>query len=285
MSDYAHPEVLVDTQWLLEHLHDPTVRIVEFNMNPEQYRDTRIPGAVFWNIFTDFLKPDLSMKLDPHEIAQLLSRSGISSETTVIAYGSYPDTGALIFWWLKTIGHERVYVLNGGHQKWVAESRPVVSEFSSFPPTQYRVTSTDCNLQVLHAEVLAALDSPPEMGRDRSNCVLVDARTPQEYRGEIFLMKPPEDGEKAGHIPSAVNIEHILALNEDGTFKSIEALKDLYRSQGITADKQVFPYCAIGGRSACTWFVLKYLLGYPNVRNYAGSWNEWSRLSNVPISK
>jgi thiosulfate/3-mercaptopyruvate sulfurtransferase len=276
MSDYAHPEVLVDTQWLLEHLHEPNVRVVELNVNPEQYRDARIPGAVFWNILTDFLNPDLSMKLDPNESAQLLSRSGISAETTVIAYGSYPDTGALIFWWLKTIGHERVYVLNGGHQKWVAEGRPVESEFSSFPPTQYRVTSTHHNFRVLQPEVLAALE--------RSNYVLVDARTSQEYRGEIFMMNPPEGIEKAGHIPGAVNIEHLLTLNEDGTFKSIEALQDLYHSQGITADKEVFPYCAIGGRSACTWFVLKYLLGYPHVRNYDGSWNEWSRLSNVPIS-
>jgi thiosulfate/3-mercaptopyruvate sulfurtransferase len=276
MSDYAHPEVLVDTQWLLEHLHDPTVRVVELNLNPEQYQDARIPGAVFWNIFTDFLKPDLSINLDPAAIKQLLSRSGISPETTIIAYGSSPDTGALIFWFLKTIGHEKVYVLNGGHQKWVAECRPVASEFSSFPPTQYRVTSSNHNLRVLQAEVLAALE--------RSNCVLLDARTPQEYWGEIFMIKPPEGTERAGHIPGAVNIEHILALNEDGTFKSIEALRDLYSSQGITPDKEVFPYCAIGGRSACTWFVLKYLLGYPNVRNYDGSWNEWSRLPNVPIS-
>ncbi len=276
MSDYAHPEVLVDTQWLLKHIQDPNVRVVELNMNPQQYRDARIPGAVFWNILTDFLNPDLSIKLDPNEIAQLLSRSGISPETTVIAYGSYPDTGALIFWWLKTIGHERVYVLNGGHQKWVAEGRPVASEFSSFPPTQYRVTATNHNFRVLQPEVLAALK--------QQNCVLVDARTPQEYQGVIFMMKPPEGTEKAGHIPGAVNIEHLLTLDEDGTFKSIEALQDLYGSQGITADKEVFPYCAIGGRSACTWFVLKYLLGYPHVRNYDGSWNEWSRLSNVPIS-
>jgi thiosulfate/3-mercaptopyruvate sulfurtransferase len=113
--------------------------------------------------------------------------------------------------------------------------------------------------------------------------VLLDVRTPEEYRGELFMMKPPEGTERAGHIPGAVNLEHILALNEDGTFKSPELLHTLYGSQGITADKEVFPYCAIGGRSACTWFVLKYLLGYPNVRNYDGSWNEWSRLANVSI--
>jgi thiosulfate/3-mercaptopyruvate sulfurtransferase len=276
MSQYAHPEVLVDTQWLLDRLHDPTVRVVELNMSPEQFKDAHIPGAVFWNIFTDLLAPDLSMNLDPTAISLLLSRSGITPDTTVIAYGSYPDTGALIFWFLKTIGHDRVYVLNGGHQKWLAEGRPVVSEFASFPPTQYQATSLDPNLRVLPAEVQTSLD--------RSDRMLLDVRTPQEYRGEIFMMKPPEGSERAGHIPGAVNIEHVLALNEDGTFKSVEALQALYGSQGVTADKEVFPYCAIGGRSACTWFVLKYLLGYSHVRNYDGSWNQWSRQTDLPIA-
>ncbi|PSB59517.1 sulfurtransferase [Chamaesiphon polymorphus] len=276
MSDYAHPEVLVDTQWLLDRLHNPTVRVVELNMSPEQFKDAHIPGAVFWNIFTDLLAPDLSMNLDPTAISQLLSRSGITPDTTVIAYGSYPDTGALIFWFLKTLGHDRVYVLNGGHQKWLAEGRPVVSEFASFPPTQDRELSVNPDLRVLQAQVQTSLD--------RSDCVLLDVRTPPEYRGEIFMMKPPEGSERGGHIHGAVNIENVLALDEDGTFKSAEALQALYSSQGVTADKEVFPYCAIGGRSACTWFVLKYLLGYPHVRNYDGSWNEWSRQTDLPIA-
>mgnify|MGYP000143717646 FL=1 len=278
MSDYAHPEVLVDTQWLLEHLHDPAVRVVEVNMSSESYQDARIPGAVFWNIFTDLLNPDLSMNLDPSAIAKLLSRSGISSETTVVAYGSYADAGAWIFWFLKTIGHERVAVLNGGHQKWVAEGHPVGSEFSSFPATDYQAKSLDSSLRVLQPEIQASVATPQE---ERT---LLDARTPQEYRGEIFMMKPPEGTERAGHIPGAINIEHILALNEDGTFKSVAALNALYKARGITADKEVFTYCAIGARSACTWFVLKYLLGYPHVRNYDGSWNEWSRLPQSIVS-
>ena len=275
MSQYAHPEVLVDTQWLMDHLNDPTVRVIEVDMSPEPYKNAHIPGAVFWNIFTDLLIPDFSMNLDPNAIEKLLSRSGISSETTVIAYGSYPNTGAWIFWLLKTFGHDKVYVLNGGYQKWVAESRPLVSQLSNFAPAQYHAKSPDANLRVLQPEVHASLN--------RTDCVLLDVRTPEEYRGELFMMKPPEGTERAGHIPGAVNLEHILALNEDGTFKSPELLHTLYGSQGITADKEVFPYCAIGGRSACTWFVLKYLLGYPNVRNYDGSWNEWSRLANVSI--
>jgi thiosulfate/3-mercaptopyruvate sulfurtransferase len=235
MSQYAHPEVLVDTQWLMEHLDDSNVRVVEVDMSPEPYKDAHIPGAVFWNIFTDLLKPDLSINLDSVAIEKLLSHSGISNDTTVVAYGSYPGTGAWIFWLLKVFGHDNVHVLNGGHQKWVAEGRPL------------------------------------------------DVRTAQEYDGEIFMMEPPKEKERGGHIPGAVHIEHIQTLNEDGTFKSFEELQALYHSKGITPDKEVFPYCAIGGRSAYTWFVLKYLLGYPKVRNYDGSWNEWSRLPNSVI--
>ncbi len=277
MSNYAHPEVLVGTQWLMDHLNEPTVRVVEVDMNPEPYKDAHIPGAVFWNIFADLLMPDLGMNLDPTAIEKLLSKSGISHETTVIAYGSYPGTGAWIFWILKTFGHDRVHVLNGGHQKWIAEGRPLAAELSNFAPTQYQAKFPDANLRVLQAEVQASLD--------RAGCVLLDVRTSQEYRGEVFMLKPPEGTERGGHIPGAVHLEHTLALNEDGTFKSAEELHTLYGSQGITADKEVFPYCAIGGRSASTWFVLKYLLGYPNVRNYDGSWNEWGRLLNVPIKQ
>ncbi|HCF27274.1 MAG TPA: sulfurtransferase [Cyanobacteria bacterium UBA11049] len=277
MPQYAHPEVLVDTKWLMDRLNDPTVRVVEVDMSPEPYKDAHIPGAVFWNIFADLLLPDLRINLDPTAIAQLLSRSGISDETTVIAYGSYPGTGAWIFWFLKTFGHNKVYVLNGGYQKWVAEGRLVVAELSNFAPTQYHAKSLDANLRVLQAEVQASLN--------RTDCVLVDVRTSQEYCGEIFMIKPPEGTERGGHIPGAIHLEHTLTLNEDGTFKSAKELHALYSNLGITADKEVFPYCAIGGRSAYTWFVLKYLLGYPNVRNYDGSWNEWSRLPEVPIER
>lgn len=277
MPNYACPEVLVDTQWLMDRLNDPTVRVVEVDMSPDQYKNANIPGAVFWNIFTDLLKPDLSINLDPTAIAKLLGRSGISPETTVIACGSNPGTGAWIFWLLKTLGHEQVYVLNGGYQKWVAEGRPLASEPSNFPATEYIAKSPDASFRVIQAEVQAALN--------REDCVLLDVRTIEEYRGEVFVTKPPEGTEIGAHIPGAVHIEHTLAFNEDGTFKSVSELQNLYTSRGITADKEVFPYCAIGGRSANIWFVLKYLLGYPKVRNYDGSWNEWSRMPNVPIER
>jgi thiosulfate/3-mercaptopyruvate sulfurtransferase len=277
MSQYAHPEVLVDTQWLMEHLDDPMVRVVEVDTSPEPYKDAHIPGAIFWNIFTDLLMPDLRMNLESTAIEHLLSRSGIAQETTVVAYGSYPGTGAWIFWLLKLFGHDRVYVLNGGHQTWVTENRPLTSALSSFAPTQYQTQAPDISLRILQPEVQASLG--------RSDCILLDVRTVQEYRGEVFMMKPPEGSERGGHIPGAVHLEHTLTLNEDGTFKSAEELHNLYSSQGITSDKEIFPYCAIGGRSAYTWFVLTYLLDYPNVRNYDGSWNEWSRLPQAPVEQ
>lgn len=276
MTNYAHPEVIIDTQWLTDHLNDPNLRIVEVDRSGDPYKDAHIPGAVFWNIFTDLLLPDLSINLDVAVMDKLLSRSGITEKTTIVAYGSDPGIGGWIFWLLKLFGHQNVRVLNGGYQKWIEEGRQVIPELSNFAPTEYHAKPLNNNLRVLHEEIQESIDHP---GR-----VILDVRTIEEYRGEQFLMKPPEGTERAGHIPSSVHIEHILTLNEDGTFKSFDELKTLYTSKGVTPDKEVFPYCAIGGRSGYTWFVLKYLLGYPKVRNYDGSWNEWSRLPDVAIA-
>ena len=276
MIDYAYPDILVDTQWLAAHLNDPDVRIVELAMSPDLLENAHIPGAVFWSIFPDLSWSDMSIKLDQETIKTILSRSGISPETTVVAYGSDIAIGGVVFWLLTLFGHQNVKVLNGGHQKWIAESRPVTTEFSTFAPTQYQAKPLNPKLRVLQAEVEASLKNPDQ--------VLLDVRTSEEYRGEVFIMKPPEGQERAGHIPGAVHVNHTDVVNDDGTFKSFDDLKNLYSQQGIAPDKEVFPYCAIGGRSAFIWFVLKYLLGYPNVRNYDGSWNEWSRLSNAPIN-
>ncbi len=277
MTSKADSQVVVDTQWLGDRLHAPKVRIVEVEMTPDHYKEAHIPGAVFWNILTDLLLPNLGQNLDVNHIERLLSRSGITNETTVVAYGSYPGTGAWIFWLLKLFGHSDVRVLDGGHQKWMAEGRPVTTEFSTFAPVEYQAEPLDTNLRVLADEMRTVIDRP--------NQVVLDVRTMQEYRGEYFLMKPPEGTERAGHIPGAIHLEHTLTLNKDGTFKSMSELQELFTSRGITPDKEIFPYCAIGGRSAYTWFVLKYLLGYPNVRNYDGSWNEWSRLPDALIEK
>jgi len=276
MNSYAHPEAIVDTQWLNDHLQDPQLRLVEVDMSPKPYKNVHLPGAVFWNILIDLFQPDLRLRLEPKAIAALLSKSGISNETTVVAYGSYPGTGAWIFWLLKAIGHQNVKVLNGGHQKWLAEGRPITSDLSTFTPTHYQAQPVDLTLRVTQAEVEAAIAQPDK--------VLVDVRSLAEYRGEIFLTKPPSGTERAGHIPGAIHIEHTLTLNEDGSFKSLHELQTLFSSKGVTPDKEVFPYCAVGGRSAYMWFVLKYLLGYPNVRNYDRSWNEWGRLPNTAIA-
>jgi thiosulfate/3-mercaptopyruvate sulfurtransferase len=276
-SDYAHPSVLVDTQWLADHLDDPNVRIVEVDTTPEPYKNSHIPGAIFWDIFTDLLLPDLKINTDTAAFAKLMQRSGITNDTIIIPYGSYPGTGGWIFWLLKVFGHEHVRVLNGGYQKWKSENRPLATEFSTFPATDYQAQVTDDSLRVFYPEVQAAIGV--------SDRLLLDVRTVQEFTGEFFFNQPPKENERTGHIPSAVHLEHILTFNEDGTFKSFNELKNLYASKGITPDKEVFPYCAIGGRSGYTWFVLKYLLGYPHVRNYDGSWNEWSRLTDAPIDK
>jgi thiosulfate/3-mercaptopyruvate sulfurtransferase len=273
---YAHPEVLVDTQWLEDHLSDSQVRVLEVDMSPDLYQQAHIPGAVFWSIFADLLNPDLSLRLDSSAIAQLLARSGITPETTVIAYGSYPGTGAWIFWLLKTLGHQPVRVLDGGYQKWQVEGRPLASELGSVAPTPYPTSELNHTLRVLQPEVFTALGQP--------NCVLLDVRTPEEYRGEIFMMQPPTATEQAGHIPGAIHLEHTQTLAEDGTYRSARELQNLFHRHGITPDRTIFPYCAIGGRSASVWFVLTQLLGYPNVRNYDGSWNQWSRLLEMPVA-
>lgn len=277
MTPYAHPEVLVETQWLADHLNDPNLRIVESDMSPQVCEGQHLPGAVFWNILTDLSLPNMSLNLSAPALESLLSRSGITPHTTVIAYGSYPSTSAVVFWLLKLLGHQHVLVLNGGHQNWLLEGRPVTSTLSTFPATEYKAQPLDDNLRVLSQEVQTALNQPDQ--------VLLDVRTIEEYRGEHFMMKPPEGAERAGHIPGSVHLEHIHTLNEDGTFKSFDDLQLLYQNKGITPDKEILPYCAIGGRSAYVWFVLKYLLGYPQVRNYDGSWNEWSRLPNASIAR
>jgi thiosulfate/3-mercaptopyruvate sulfurtransferase len=275
MKAYAHPEAVVDTDWLQAHLTDPLVKIVEVEMSPEVNAQKHLPGATFWHIFRDLLLLDFSQNLDPMSMAALLSRSGITPATTVVAYGSYPGTGGWIFWLLHALGHENVAVLNGGQAKWLAEGRACSAELADPTPSFYPEMELNTAVRVLQPEVAAALHQP--------GYGILDVRTAAEYRGEVFLNKPPVEGERGGHIPGAVHLEHGLTVNEDGTFKSVEELQELFQSKGIRPDLVVYPYCAIGGRSAYMWFVLKYLLGYPQVRNYDGSWHQWSRLSNTPI--
>jgi thiosulfate/3-mercaptopyruvate sulfurtransferase len=276
MINYAHPEVIVDTQWVADHLSDPNIRLIEVDPAPHAYEAGHIKGAVFWNAIADLMVLDGYNNFDPPAFEALLARSGITNDTTVIAYSDIPAGGAWIFWLLKVFGHRDVRVLNGGRRKWIAEERPLTTQ-SIVTPTQYRIQKPDASLRALHEDVRESIK--------RTDRVLVDVRTPQEYSGEWFYAKPPEGDERTGHIPGAVHIYYEQALNDDGTFKSIEELQALYSGKGITPDKEAIAYCAVGARSGHTWFVLKYLLGYPHVRNYDGSWNEWSRLPDALIEK
>ncbi len=273
MSNYTYPEVLVDTQWLTEHLNDEKIRIVEVVVNPQAIPSEVIPGAVIWNPFTDLMLPDLMVNFDKANIEKLLSHSGIENNSTVIVYGELAAIGGWIFWLLKVFGHRDVRVLNGDRAKWIAEKRPLTKAKTVVNPTQYCAQEPDVNLRALYEDVRNSIN--------RNHSAIVDVRTSQEYSGEWFYDKPPEKGERTGHIPNAIHVYYESSLNEDGTLKSVEELRKIYEDKGITPDKQIIPYCAVGARSAHTWFVLKYLLGYPNVRNYDGSWNEWSRRFEV----
>ena len=277
MSQYAHPETLVDTQWLWEHLDDPNIRIIEIDLSSESYNKGHIPGSIFWNGMTP-LTPDLHFNFDPIAMEQLLGNSGISNDTTVVlVHNSYIATSGCIFWLLKVFGHDDIRILNGGRKKWTMDGYSVTEETTVVEPKKYHAQSPNENLRITLEEL--------QKFRTKNDCKLLDVRTPEEYRGEIFMMNPPTENERGGHIPGAIALYYELAHNDDSTFKSFAELEEIYHKQNITPDKFIIPYCAVGGRSGHTWFILKYLLGYPNVRNYDGSWNEWSRIPHLSVEK
>lgn len=279
-ATYAHPEVLVDTSWVAEHLTDPNVRLIEVDVDTAAYDSGHAPGAVGWNWQTD-LSDRVRRDLIPKEkLESLLSNAGVSEDTTVVLYGDNNNWfAAWAFWQLKMYGHRDVRLMNGGRKKWVAEGRSLETAVPSYRATSYRAKEPDFSIRALRDQVLAAIG--------RSDSALVDVRSPKEYSGELLAPEnlPQEGAQRGGHIPGAVNIPWSQAVNDDGTFKSADELASLYQSKGVTADKAVTAYCRIGERSSHTWFVLKYLLGYQNVRNYDGSWTEWGSLVGVPIEK
>ena len=269
---YADPKTLVETQWLAEHLDDPQLRIIQMDMNSEAYDKEHIPGSILWTIFT-LLQPDLKI-LDPKAMSKLLSDSGIERDTVVVAVHNSSPTSGWIFWLLKLCGHQDIKILNGGCPKWQRSNLPLTIDKTEVMPTNYHIDEYNNCLRVFATDVKEFVE------KDR---ILLDVRSDQEYRGEIYLLEPPKAGEKAGHIPGAINIDYELAHNEDGTFKSADELQKIY-GELISSDKEIVPYCAIGARSAHTWFVLKYLLGCDRVKNYDGSWNEWSMLADAPVT-
>jgi thiosulfate/3-mercaptopyruvate sulfurtransferase len=278
MADYAHPEALVETQWLAEHLDDPKVRVVEVDLNPVAYDSGHVPGAAFWNVLTTFVLPDFRTNLDRATAEELMARTGIGNDTTVVVYSNYIALAGWAFWFMKLFGHGDVRVLNGNRKKWLAEGRPLTTEEPALPSAaHYAATDPDPTLRVLLPEVQAALGKP--------DCVIVDVRGPKEYSGEWFVNKPPEGVERSGHIPGAVHIYWETALLDDGRFRPCGELQALFAEKGVTADKEVLTYCTFGGRSAQTWFVLKHLLGYERIRTYDGSWLEWSRAPELPVEK
>jgi thiosulfate/3-mercaptopyruvate sulfurtransferase len=278
MSEYKHPEVLVTTEWVAQNLNAPNTRLVEVDVDTTAYDQGHIPGAVGWNWQTqlqDNVRRDL---IEKSALEKLLSESGISNDTTILLYGDNNNWfAAYAFWQLKYYGHQNVKLINGGRKKWIEEKRSLTKDRANVSPANYRVTATDESLRAFRDDVLAVVQ-----GKKRGQ--LVDVRSVDEFTGKIIA--PPgmtETAQRAGHIPNAANIPWAQAANEDGTFKSAEALSALYQNKGVTGSDEVIAYCRIGERSSHTWFVLKYLLGYNNVRNYDGSWTEWGNLIGSPI--
>jgi thiosulfate/3-mercaptopyruvate sulfurtransferase len=277
---YAHPEVLVDTDWVAQHLNDPKVRIVEADEDVLLYEQGHIPGAVKLDWLVDVQDPVERDFVDKQGFEQLMSRWGIANDTTVIFYGDKNNWYACYsFWLFKYYGHQDARVMNGGRQKWLDEGRELTREVPQIQPTRYTAKEPDASIRAFRQDVEAILGKP--------GAALVDVRSPQEYRGEVIHMMgyPQEGAQRAGHIPGAQSIPWGTAVRENGTFKSPEELKEIYGGKGITGDKDVIAYCRIGERSSHTWFVLTQLLGYPDVRNYDGSWTEWGSLVRAPIEK
>jgi len=277
---YAHPEYLVETEWVALHLNDPKVRIVESDEDALLYRAGHIPGAVQVDWFSTLQHPVRRDFLPRDQFEQVASSLGIANNTTVVFYGDKSNWFACYALWLfQYYGHQNVRIMNGGRLKWEQEKRPLVRDIPSYLAAQYKAQEPNSAIRAFRDDVFAQF---------KARQPLVDVRSPKEYSGELISMPnyPQEGATRGGHIPSAVNVPWAQAVNEtDSTFKSADELKGLYEGKGIQSDRDIIAYCRIGERSSLTWFVLKYLLGYPKVRNYDGSWTEWGNLVNAPIEK
>jgi thiosulfate/3-mercaptopyruvate sulfurtransferase len=277
MSDYAQPDMLVATNWVADHLSDPKVKLIEVDVDTTSYEKGHIKCAIGWNWQTDLNDRVRRDIVDPRTFAQLCGRYGVSPNDTVVFYGDNNNWfAAWALWQFKYYGHKDVRLMNGGRKKWELEKRPLVTDPTQSKSSEYPVPKPDESLRAYRRDVEAML------GKSAAN--LVDVRSPDEYTGKIIA--PPgmnETAQRAGHIPGAKCIPWAKSANEDGTFKSLADLKKLYADAGVDFSKPTIAYCRIGERSSHTWFVLKYLLGVNNVRNYDGSWTEWGNLVGAPI--
>ena len=277
-NTYAHPEVLVDTEWDSKHRTEPDIRIVEVDVDTLAYNEAHIPGAVGWNWQTQLSDQVRRDHVSKQDLEKLLGSSGIDNNTTKLLYGDNNNWfAAWAFWQLKIYGHKDVRIINGGRKKWIKEGREMTVDIPNVPKKTYHATDPDHSLRAYVKDVSNISDD---------TFSLVDVRSADEYSGK--LLSPPglqETCQRGGHVPGAFNIPWGKNVIDDGTFKSFDDLRTLYEPLGITSSKNVVAYCRIGERSSLTWFVLKYLLGYANVKNYDGSWTEWGNLVNAPVAQ
>jgi thiosulfate/3-mercaptopyruvate sulfurtransferase len=278
-NEYANPAALVSTEWVAAHLDDPQVRLVESDEDVLLYETGHIPGAVKLDWHTDQQSQLIRDFVTKEEFEALLASRGIANDTTVVFYGDRNNWyAAYTFWLFRMYGHRDLRLMDGGRTKWEAEGRPYTREVSTYPQTRYTAQEADESLRAFRDQVLEHF---------RAGRPLIDVRSPQEYSGEVIHMAnyPQEGAQRAGHIPTAQNIPWATATNADGTLKGAAELREIYGGKGITPDQPTIAYCRIGERSAHTWFVLTQLLGYPDVRNYDGSWTEWGSLVRAPIER
>ncbi|MCU1383983.1 MAG: Rhodanese domain protein [Acidobacteria bacterium] len=271
--------VLVTTDWVAQHAADPGIRIVEVDVDTTAFDQGHVPGSVGWNWTTDLCDTLVRDIVPANKLEALLGESGIDNKTTIVLYGDNNNWfAAWAFWQLKVYGHDDVRIMDGGRKKWLGEGRDLSTEKTSFPAKTYKAGAPDLSLRAFLPEVQQAVAG--------KKAALVDVRSPQEFTGEI-LAPPglPETCQRGGHIPGAKSIPWGKNCNDDGTFKSFDDLKALYAEKGITGDQPVIAYCRIGERSSLTWFAMKYLLGFENVKNYDGSWTEWGNLVGAAVEK
>ncbi len=280
MADYASPDVLVSTDWVEEHIDDPDIVIVESDEDLLLYEIGHIRNSVKFDWQTELQDQLVRDYVSRENFETLLSEKGVSNDHAVVFYGDRSNWWACYaFWTFKVLGHEKCLIMDGGRQKWADEGREFVKDVPQRPKTDYKVSAIDESIRAFRNEVMEHM---------ASSRPLVDVRSPKEYSGELLHMEayPQEGALRGGHIPGAVNVPWATAANEDGTFRSADELVDIYeKGQGLSKDQDVIAYCRIGERSSHTWFVLTYLLGFENVRNYDGSWTEWGNLVRAPIER